>query len=203
MAGLFLYCNAFGETLFGKTHDQVLKMGAKRWMDYVATKPEGSTTSGMVEALSFYNEAAEARNTKLFAKTSAKRKKTLTDLEERLWSLGQAILESEYEANGGGTMFRLFYPSRRGDIIDLTYAMLTGGALSKKGASDTALMKKLDAWSKRWSKDYLDEVKPEYLEKHKKIRAQVVDCLKNLGSLKPKEKVAVRAMIGAWLRIEE
>ena len=187
------------ERLHGKTEAQVLKMGEKKWMDFVADKPGGSTTPGMAEAEAFFASAAHRRNARLMSKLGASRRATLVSLTDALENAGSAILECDSIVTGRGTIYKILHPARDAEVEDTIWSILRG-KVSKGGLASVAMKEKLAAFKEATLKK--GETQDDKLALAKAVDEALVkvDAVTSLASaMSEKEQSRIRALVAEWL----
>jgi len=129
---LFIFANAkslqseVDGRLFGKTRSEALAMGEGRWMQYTANQPGGSSTVGMVDAMNFYLDPLTVRTDRALSKKSKISRERLKKLRTTLNDYSVEVIALEEYLNGGGTMFRLFYPSAAITNEQIVYRLVVG-----------------------------------------------------------------------------
>ena len=194
-------CAQTPTSLYGKSRPQALAMGEQKWMDFVSDHSDGNSTHGMAQAMDFFATAAGERNNGLIAKLPRARRASIRSARQALREAGFALVATDRELAGGGTMYQLFFPSRAADVELVFFKFLKGRTVSKPVSTAT-----LDATRTKWRKALKQN---ESVEDKARFDASVTEsekrvdqALSAIAKLSPSERSVCLTMLVEWLTPE-
>lgn len=143
---LLAYGSSAEQTMHGKSHRDVLRMGLEAWQDLDSKKSDSMEKH--FEASSFYLVAAQELNQQILAKKPKSERERWSKLRLALKGLASDMFEAVQLAIGGGSAYGWGMSCNRTYIAseELLYKLVTGKKYHENPISFSGSQTTFDAW---------------------------------------------------------
>ena len=191
---------------FGKTDQEILKMGRKGWLLYADNHIGGEALGKMGDSRAFYAEVLGERNARLFKRLNRKRSKALRQALEAMDSTGISLLNESAKCLGTTNTIMLLRPESEIDVESMFYKFVTENSRSDQNVNQSTITGLLNEWVSRqlilardggfmYGERYVQDAMTE-------ANRSVVRACRAIKNLPRSEQASCYALLAGWLKPE-